>query len=190
MTDTEYTSQFRISYSKYEKIERKVVDLYVEQDIHTIPIDPFEIIKKRKYTLIPFSTLSDSVREIIGNENNDAFSFFDKQSNNYVIVYSDDKPLLRLRFTLMHEIGHIDLGHRSESDLAKRMADYYAGYALAPTPLIYQLIMRDSNDVSQAFWVSKSCAKVRYDRFIKWLMYSDGEFKDYENTLLSLFQKL
>lgn len=44
MIDTEYISQFRISYSKYEEIERKVVDLYVEQDIRTIPIDPFEIL--------------------------------------------------------------------------------------------------------------------------------------------------
>ena len=189
MIDTQHISQFRISYSKYEEIERKVVDLYVEQDIRTIPIDPFEIIKKRNYKIIPFSTLSDTVHEIIGDVNNDAFSFFDIQSNNYVIVYNDDRPLLRLRFTLMHEIGHIDLNHRSESDLAKRMADYYAGYALAPTPLIYQFTMRDSDDVSQTFWVSKSCAKVRYDRFMNWLMYSDGEFRDYENTLLSLFQK-
>ena len=43
MIDTVQTKPSKIPTWKYAEIERKVVDLYIEQDIHKLPIDPFEI---------------------------------------------------------------------------------------------------------------------------------------------------
>lgn len=55
MTGNESTPGAKIPPWKYEEIERRVVKLYEEQHINKFPIDPFEIVKKRGYMLIPFS---------------------------------------------------------------------------------------------------------------------------------------
>lgn len=124
MIDNESTIDVKIPSWKYEDIERRVTKLYEEQNINRLPIDPFDIINKQGYILIPFSKFGKGTRPECADENNDAFSFYHPDFKTSVIVYNDDKPLRRIRFTLMHEIGHIDLGHKSESDLARKMADY------------------------------------------------------------------
>lgn len=107
MIDDEMMIGVKLPSGKYEEIERSVVDLYVEQNIHNIPIDPFSIIKNRGYVLIPFSVFKPDNRPDCIDDDNDAFSFYDPKMKTQVIVYNDEKPLRRIRFTLMHELGHI-----------------------------------------------------------------------------------
>lgn len=188
MIDDEMIIGAKIPPGKYEEIERRVVDLYVEQDIHNMPIDPFTIIKNRGYDLIPFSKFDPYNRPDCIDEDNDAFSFYDPTMKTQVIVYNDEKPLNRIRFTLMHELGHIDLGHKCESDLARKMADYYAGYALAPSPLIGKYASEDSFQISAEFWISLECADICSNRYQNWIMYGGRYLKDYEIKLINLFE--
>ena len=89
----------------------------------------------------------------------------------------------------MHEIGHIDLGHKGESDLARKMADFYAGYALAPSPLIGRYANFEENfDIVSTFWVSPECAEICKNRYQNWLQYGGRELKDYEIELINLFE--
>ncbi len=179
----------RIPAWKYEEIEKAVVDLYIEQWINTLSIDPFRIIRNRGYHLIPFTKLNKAnPLECLLDKNNDAFSFYVPALKNYVIVYNDEKPFTRIRFTLMHEIGHIDLGHKGESDLAKKMADYYAGYALAPSPLIGRFASVNLSEIISTFQVSLDCAAVCSSRYQNWIQYGGRELKDYEVRLINLFQ--
>lgn len=62
MTGNESTPGAKIPPWKYEEIERRVVKLYEEQHINKFPIDPFEIVKKRGYMLIPFSKFKKGTR--------------------------------------------------------------------------------------------------------------------------------
>lgn len=127
MIDNKGACQIKIPSWKYSEIEREVVKLYFKHGIHSYPIDPFTIIKNEGYILIPFSKIDFSKQFI--NKNSDAFSFYSPQLDTYVIVYNDNRLLRRIRFTLMHEIGHIKMGHKGESDLAKKwliiMPDMY-----------------------------------------------------------------
>lgn len=173
---------------KYEEIERKVVNLYIEQNIHRMPIDPFAIIRNRGYILVPFSKFNKENRPECVDEKNDAFSFYVPELKNYVIVYNDNKSLPRIRFTLMHELGHIDLGHKSESELAKKMADYYAGYALAPSPLIGKNIFDKTFEITSFFWISMECAEACMHRYQNWQLYGGRDLKDYEIDLINLFE--
>ena len=173
---------------KYAEIEEKVVELYVEQGIHSLPIDPFAIIKQRGYVMVPFSKVDGSDRPEAMDDNKDAFSFYSPELKTYVIVYNDDKPLSRIRFTLMHEVGHIDLDHKSESDLARKMADYYAGYSLAPSPLIGAYASEEIYDIISTFWVSSECAEVCSCRYLNWKQYGGRYLKDYEIRLINLFK--
>lgn len=176
----------KIPHGKYADIEEKVAQLYKEQNICTLPIDPFGIIKNRGYQLIPFSRLDNAGRRACND--NDAISFFDYRSGNTTIVYNENTSRRRVRFTLMHEIGHIDLGHKCESELARRMADYYAGYALAPSPLISKFAGNNVKKISSIFDISHECAKICGARCQNWVMYGGDFLKPYEIDILNRFQ--
>lgn len=184
----EHTLATKIPPWKYTEIEKKVLRLYVEQGIRSFPINPFEIIKQRGYILIPFSKFDNFNRPKVIDDNNDAFSFYAPELKTNIIVYNDDKPLSRIRFTLMHEVGHIDLGHKGESDLARRMADYYAGYALAPSPLIGKFASEEIHDIISTFGVSSECADICSCRYQNWKQYGGRCLKDYEIQLINIFQ--
>ena len=188
MIDVEPISALKIPPWKYKEIESKVVDLYLEQDIRKIPLDPFEILKQRGYVLLPFSKFNSFNYPDVMDDNNDAFSFYSPELKTYIIVYNDNKPLQRIRFTLMHELGHIDLGHKGESELARKMADYYAGYALAPSPLIGFFASDEIFDIISTFWVSLECAEVCSLRYKNWKQFGGRHYKDYELQLLNLFR--
>lgn len=181
MSDDDCKREIKMPSWLYEKIERKVVALYVEQGIRHLPIDPFAIIENRGYKLIPYCKPIDN-----SSDDEDAFSPFYPPINKHVIVYNENKSIDRVRFTLMHEIGHIDMGHKCKSELAEKIADYYAGYALAPSPLIQKFANADVETIRKVFNVSLQCAQVRSDRYMNWLLYGKPAHKDYEEILLNL----
>ena len=176
----------KIPKYRYEEIEKKVVDLYKRHGIHNIPIDPFKILENSGFVLIPFSKFDDNNRPKEVNDKNDAFSFYSPKHKTHFIIYNDNKPLPRIRFTLMHELGHIVLGHKGESDLARREADYFAGYSLAPTPLISAYASEDIYNLSSTFWISKDCAEVRSSCYKNWLQY-EKYLKVHEIELINFF---
>lgn len=51
MIDTDRVVASKIPKWRYDEIERKVFDLYIEQDIHSFPLDPFKILEKRGYII-------------------------------------------------------------------------------------------------------------------------------------------
>ena len=65
----------------------------------------------------------------------DGYSFISNGSP-YIVVTLRYNRIDNFAFTIMHEIGHIDMGHKHGSQLAEVIANHYAGYALAPSPLI------------------------------------------------------
>lgn len=53
---------------------------------------------------------SEQLRKIFSHN---AFSFYSKRLNSYVIAYNDRLPLLEIIYQVFHEIGHIYFGHIS-----------------------------------------------------------------------------
>ncbi len=170
----------------YEMIEKKVVSLYCRLNLTQVPIDPFQIANRLGFVVKTFSDLPDEKQAILRELDLDGFSFIDSESRLRIICYDDNRMQVRIRFTIMHEIGHILLGHREESDLAKKMADYFAAYSLAPSPLMNRYRCDDYIDVMDTFDVSQDCAYICFQRFNNWLHYG-GSLKRYEMDLLDLF---
>ena len=135
----------------------------------------------KKYTCLQQHILI----ELRTNER-EGLSHYDPELNTFIIYYDDGISRARIRFTIMHEIGHILLGHREESVLAKKMADYFAAYSLAPSPLMSLFKCDDFTDVIDKFDVSPECAYNCFERFTNWFYYS-GKIKPYETELIDLF---
>ena len=187
MIDENEHTTVKLLPALYDEIEQKVASLYVELGISSVPIDPFEIAARRGYTVRPFSSFDRDARLIFQKKGLDGANIRDPFLCTFIICYDDSKGCERTRFTLMHEIGHIDMGHREESELARKVADYYAAYALAPTPIIALMGCKDYMDVAKTFKVSQTCADICFQRFVNWERIPVN-LKPYEESLLDLFQ--
>ena len=187
MIDDEEVVGLHLPPKEYERIETAVVDLYAKLKVASIPIDPFIIVKRSGWVVKPYSELSHDAVKALRESHNDGCSLFDPKLKRHVIYYDDFNPMVRVRFTIMHEVGHIVLEHKEESDLANHIANYYAAYALAPSPLIGRRKCEDYIDVANAFNVSRDCAALCFERYMKWLRYGGKFYKPYEIMLLDLF---
>ena len=107
-----------------------------------------------------------------------------------VIYYNDEMPDRRIRFTIMHELGHIVLDHTEHSELAESEANYFAKYALAPPPLVHNLEIGDYLELADKFDLSYECAYYSMQKYFKWRRYGSPELLDYEVDLISSFQPI
>ena len=171
----------------YRNIEELAVNLYQELEIRDTAFDVFAVAAKKGYQLLPFSMLTENKRDYLRNNGYDAVNYYNNKTNSYVIIYDDKPSLQRQRFSIMHEIGHILLGHKQESDLARIQANYFAAYALAPNPLIHLYDVEDYVELAEKFNISKECAMLCASRYNNWLQYGSKEFLPYENRLIQLF---
>ena len=186
MQDQDYLEWLCLPSNLYKKIEEDVVRLLVEQNVTSYPVDPMAIAVSLGYELIPFSKINKKAMEILNPKDADGINYYDPIKEKFQIYYKSDCIEERLRFTIGHEIGHIRMGHKCESDLARRIANYYAAYLLAPTPWIDQACCDDYTDVAKNFCVSEQCALICFNRYENWFYFSSE--KNYEKTLIALLQ--
>lgn len=190
MIEESGTSYVQMPKRLYSLIERTVVELYAECGVNTMPLDPFSIIEKKGYILRSYANLKSNVlRGLLSTRNDlEAFNFFDPSIKKYGIFYNTKLNSRRIRFTLMHEIGHIVLGHKEESSLAKKEADFFAAYSLAPYPLINVKECEDCSDVENTFDVSSQCAQIAFASYQNWYKYGGDDYKPHELKLIKMIK--
>lgn len=89
----------------------------LEQGIRSLPVNPSRLIERNgwvMYTYVQFAKkLGRTVGEIAARFSPEAFVFWSVRENNFVICYNANFPVPVIRWSLMHEIAHIVLGHIS-----------------------------------------------------------------------------
>lgn len=174
----------RLSDTTYEKIKNTIANLYEKYNIRTLPINPFELCSKMKIKLVKYSEVMEKEREILYAVSQDGFKIEDEQG--YVIFYNDAKGSSKIKFTILHEIGHIVLGHKEGSILAETEAEWFAAYAIAPPPVIGLYDISDYFDIMNIFGVTSDCAWYAMRRYKNWKKY--GQKKAiYDVKLRNLF---
>ena len=152
------------------------------------PIDPIELLD-RLPELEGFEDVRYEIvynNELPGNvpaqcvKDNEGYLIQIKES---VYMGAYEKQTGGHRMHIMHEIGHIDMGHKHGSQLAEVIANHYAGYALAPSPLIQKYNCEDFGDISVVFNISDECAYWRFNSYQNWIKYRIK--KKYEKELLN-----
>ena len=180
-------AKIRLRDERYEYIKRKVVETLIECDIYTIPIDPFEICKKRGYSLIKYTDIyTKEEMKILCKYYPNGFNYFD--SGIRIIKYNDSLSPERIRTTIFHEIGHIELKHTCQCALSEAEAEWFGAYMIAPSPLVNLFKFTDSSALAIKFNTSLECGYYSMVRYIKWKKFSYVN-KDYENKLVKQFTK-
>lgn len=179
----------------YDRIEEDVVKLHIELGL-SIPVKPMDVAKRLGYIVKRISefngekkTLMSLFRNDKDGNRRDGLSYYDPDNGTFVILVNDIDSLYEERdgFTIMHEIGHIRMGHRGDSLLAEKIANYYAAYALVPSPLPNMYKCSGFADIIDVFEVSTDCALICAKRCMNWALYF-GTSKPYEKELKTYYK--
>lgn len=145
-----------------------IADVYKRCNIKSFPFDCKKVLKIYGFSCRGYSTISDRQRAICLRVSDDACIF------DNVIYYNDKKTRRRIIFTLMHELGHILLGHTKKGKKEENEADYFASCILAPRIMIHQLRLSKANkmvtadDISNYFDISIEAANYAVTDYNRW----------------------
>jgi Zn-dependent peptidase ImmA (M78 family) len=166
---------------RYRNVHTAVREFLETENIYHFPFDPFQIIKLNGWNLITYSDLAEmnnlSLEEVIaGFQSKDGYVTF-SPIDGYSIAYNDQiGTKSRIRFTLMHEIGHIYMKHlidfdqtllrrstlnHKEYNILEEEANVFARNALAPALVVKNLEYINVEDVKEVFNLSNRAADVR-----------------------------
>ncbi|MCQ2482260.1 MAG: ImmA/IrrE family metallo-endopeptidase [Clostridia bacterium] len=158
------------------RIESAVKAVYARTKINEFPIDIDSVYRCYDISVIKYSDLPyvDIIRAVAASED----GFCGQINGHYVVFYNDSVSEVRIRFTLMHELGHIVLGHDKQGRREEAEANYFASQMLVPdSALEYMLatvtkgnentVENIVEQITAGFRVSTQCAKITYHRYIK-----------------------
>lgn len=148
-----------------EHITQKVFEVYQACDLHTFPIDCFSILEHyglRTITYLDIKRNNERLYQAIINYSKDAFRF------RTTVYYNSCTNHGRIRFSLMHELGHYILGHTQESRANEEEADCFASYMIAPRVAIEQFQCTTSDELHQKFGLSYAASNRTLIDYNRW----------------------
>ena len=177
-----------LTKKQYEYIEESILDTFEAAGVNTFPINVFELSYKLKIRVVKYSDYSSTFNEY----SEDAFNFYNHKKQEFVIVYNDSIESTRVNFSIMHEIGHIQLGHekyRLTEAEKETEADIFAQKALAPVGVILKLGLKTDVQISSIFQVSLPCARVITKKLSCILKYPALRKKEINSPITALFEE-
>jgi hypothetical protein len=142
----------------YDKIKYAAFSIYEECNITRLPFDCFDILKKLGYECKRYSALKGNKLAACMELSPDACTF------DGTIFYNDKKSKRRIRFSLMHELGHLVLKTDLEAE-----ANSFASNILAPSMAVHYSRLTNIREISNIFNISLEAAKYTKEFYEKWL---------------------
>ncbi len=146
---------------RYDEIADAVLKMYEKADAHVMPLPVFDIANALGYATIPYRAYGARFLEVFLATSEDAFTMQFRGSVHPVILYNDRRLPTRINCSIMHEIGHNELGHFEHCPLAEKEAGYFAGLALCPQDLLEHYGINTAQKIAQLFNVSSEFANNR-----------------------------
>lgn len=138
-------------------IQERILSFYRTFSIQSFPIDCFSVVEQLGFQVKCYSELSSKKASACKALSPDACILDD------ILYYENMCPKKRMRFTIMHEIGHIVLESASEQD-----ANIFASHSLAPRMAIHYSGCKNAADVSRYFGLSEEAADYAFNDYRCW----------------------
>jgi len=175
-------------FPRYKVTNEKALLFLLQYRVSTLPIHPNEIIKElkcsiktyRHYTKKLDCTVQD-ISEACGSI--DGYSIYDENKQKYKIIYNDEiVSEERIRFTLMHEIAHIYLGHfidfeqtklcrgglyEDDLEVLDKEANHFASKVLAPEIVLLHAGWKSPKMIRQQCALSTEASKYKAENIVK-----------------------
>lgn len=153
-----------LAYEKWIDIECAVVELLDDYGITQYPLNPRNIATLLGLSVIDYATLDLQAQKDFMTLSENGFLYINSiECEGKIYVRKDNRFPLRSYFSLAHEIAHWWLEHLTLDVYAEDEADYFAGYPLAPHPLILRHQLTQEK-ISKYFNIGDYATKVAYDQ--------------------------
>lgn len=154
----------------------KVLEVYKECNIKKFPIDCFDILRHYGFRLMTYSELccrNPELYRLCSLFSDDAFS----DQINRIIAYNTKAVSGRIRFSLMHELGHVIFQHKCDSIENEEIADCFASNMLAPRIAIKYYDCCNADKIHDTFGLSYTASNRAVQHYHKWQLqpYSEAE---------------
>lgn len=176
----------RLDFQRYEDIKELVAHTLQEGRICSIPICCFQLTSALEIHCISYSSLSEKKLSAALQLSEEGFTL------DNTIYYNDYQIPTRIRFTIMHEVGHIMLGHSDDNDISELEANFFAAYILVPPVIVHAHDKTgdiDQNQIKTLFDVSATMAENTFNSYTNWLKRSKDilGFSDIDRMIYNIF---
>ncbi|MBO8158859.1 ImmA/IrrE family metallo-endopeptidase [Thermosyntropha sp.] len=202
---------------RFKRTAQIAAQTLISHGVNQLPVNEKMFIKQHDnwelMTYTEFGKINNLNEEevifIIGSF--DGCAFYDADNNRYLIIYNDNPLWIenpqRIRWTIMHEIGHILLGHLEETQEAmitraalgnqkykifEIEAEYFAANILAPAPVLFKLNLFSVEEIMKICNISKTAAENRLKHLLKRMKKGklfDDDFDIYNQFLSFIYKK-
>lgn len=163
-----------MNYTKsQENIQETIFQLFQQSHVQYFPLDCFQLIEDCGYRIMTYQQMKQTniqLYEYCRLLSDDAFHFKPKK----LVAYNEDQSFYRIRFSLMHELGHILLNHEGDRRENEQEANYFASHILAPRMAVHYANPKDARELSSIFQISHEAADIALCDSIEW--YRDTKY--------------
>lgn len=140
----------------HNDIMEKIYGIYRYANIKAFPICCIDLLDKLDIKHINYADLSDKKKEMCLAVSNDAFIL-----KNIIYYNGNQENTMRLRFSIMHELGHIMLKHSEKRNaFEEHQANFFASNILAPRVVIFCSQTTSARGVMNKFLLSHQAAEL------------------------------
>lgn len=157
-----------LSGKDYDRIEEAANDLIEDLGLKLFPVNCFEVAFLLGIELKKYSEIPEEDRAFVESKYEDGYSI--KIQDKYIIYYNDSIDKNRIKFTIWHEIAHIQLGH-VEPGCTERYArieeeaNHFATYIMAPLVFIHNLGLSGPFEIAEVCEISLEHACNVFERY-------------------------
>ena len=168
----------KLIYGKYQNLRNAAWRCLCEYKIKSLPVDVLHIARSAGIKVIK----NRDVNELLPSES--GVAIYDGE--HWYIIYDEENPIDRCRFTVAHELGHIFLGHHIRKGYCARSkvfctkpeieqeADMFAARLLCPSCVLWGLNLHTADEIARTCRVSHSAAQNRAERMA--ILYKRNKF--------------
>lgn len=147
------------SGQEYDEIVKDIVQIYIDYNIKSFPIDLEKVCRQLGVTLTYYSVLGSQAKDLLIKKSPKGFFVRGTHENNPTIYINDyDIAAGEKRYTISHEIKHYVDDECSSNGDYDDLADYFARFFLCPIPYLMVMDLVDPNDIKAHCNVTISAA--------------------------------
>ncbi len=145
----------------YDEIDKVIIDIFLDYDIKSFPLDEKEICNKMGVALVPYSEFPEKEQALLEKTSQHGFFVKESQEQPPTIYYNDRfSSKGAIRFTIFHELKHYVFNDASDAE--DDLADYFARHFMCPTSYILLKGLDTPNEIVSFCGMSMEAAIYAY----------------------------